>query len=133
MSTSGGKGPAITFTPSVFEVPEGRVEKDLIAVMTPFASGFEPVFGAIPEAAQASGYRVLRAKDIWEHSTVIQDVFSLIFKAHIVFCDFTDKNPNVFLRGWHCSHLGQARHTHYTVRRRHPFRSSPSSLLVLSK
>lgn len=43
-----------------------------------------------------SGFRTLRAKDIWENSAIIQDVFSLIFRAQIVVCDFTNKNPNVF-------------------------------------
>jgi len=96
ISTAPGRTRSITFTPSVFEVPDGGVEADLIAVMTPFAPQFEPVFNAIRNAAAVAGFRTLRAKDIWEHSSVIQDVFSLIFKAHIVVCDFTGKNPNVF-------------------------------------
>lgn len=96
ISTSAGQGRTIIFTPSVFEVPEGSVEPDLIAVMTPFAPEFEPVFETITRAAAAASYRTLRAKDIWLHSAVIQDVFSLIFKAHIVVCDFTGRNPNVF-------------------------------------
>ncbi len=76
-------------------------------MMTPFALGFEPVFSSIQEAAQASGYRALGAKDIWEHSRVIQDVFSLIFKTHIVVCDFTDKNPKVFYEAGIAHTLGK--------------------------
>ena len=96
ISTTPGRSRSIIFTPSVFEAPDGGIETDLIAVMTPFAPQFEGVFDAIKGAASAAGFRTLRAKDIWEHSAVIQDVFSLIFKAHIVVCDFTGKNPNVF-------------------------------------
>ncbi len=37
-----------------------------------------------------------RADNIWEHHTVIQDVVSLIDKSHIVVCDLSGRNPNVF-------------------------------------
>lgn len=107
ISTAPSQTRSINFTPSVFEVPNGGVEADLIAVMTPFAPQFEPVFEAISAAAAATGCRTLRAKDIWEHSTVIQDVFSLIFKATIVVCDFTSKNPNVFYEAGIAHTLGK--------------------------
>lgn len=107
VSTALSKGRAISFSPSVFEVPDGEVESDLIAVMTPFAPQFEPVFTAITNAGVLSGFRVLRAKDIWQHSSVIQDVFSLIFRAHIVVCDFTGKNANVFYEAGIAHTLGK--------------------------
>ena len=37
-----------------------------------------------------------RVDDLWEHATVIQDVFSLIWRASIVVCDFSGRNANVF-------------------------------------
>jgi len=107
ISTAQGHSRVITFSPSVFEVPPGGVESDLIAVMTPFVPQFEPVFDAVRGAAAAAGFRVLRAKDIWQHSAVIQDVFSLIFKAHIILCDFTGKNPNVFYEAGIAHTLGK--------------------------
>lgn len=107
ISTAPGRTRSIIFSPSVFEVPEGGVEADLVAVMTPFAPEFESVFDAIREAASATGFRILRAKDIWQHSTVIQDVFSLIFKAQIIVCDFTGKNPNVFYEAGIAHTLGK--------------------------
>ena len=107
VSTAPSRSRSIIFAPSVFEAPEGAVETNLIAVMTPFAPQFESVFDAITAAAAAAGFRTLRAKDIWEHSTVIQDVFSLIFKAHIVVCDFTGKNPNVFYEAGIAHTLGK--------------------------
>ena len=37
----------------------------------------------------------LRADDIWDNSTFIQDIFDLIFCSKVVVVDFTGKNPNV--------------------------------------
>ena len=107
ISTTSSRSRVITFAPSVFEAPDGGTETDLIAVMTPFAAEFEPVYEAIKAAGAATGFRVLRAKDIWLHSVVIQDVFTLIFKAQIVICDFTGKNPNVFYEAGIAHTLGK--------------------------
>lgn len=108
MSVSTAPGPRpISFAPSVFDVPQGGVEPDLVAVMMPFAAEFEDVFTAIAAASQAAGFRCVRAKDIWQHAVVIQDVFSLIFRAQVVICDFTDKNPNVFYEAGIAHTLGK--------------------------
>lgn len=107
ISTAPGRSRSIVFTPSVFDVPDSGIESDLMAVMTPFAPQFEEIFDAIRSAGTAAGFRVLRAKDIWQHTAVIQDVFNLIFKAHIVVCDFTDKNPNVFYEAGIAHTLGK--------------------------
>ncbi len=85
----------ITFAPTVFEIPDGNPEDDLIAVMMPFSAGFSPVYEAIKQACNASGFRCLRADDIWEESTIMQDIFSLIYRAKSVVVDFSGKNPNV--------------------------------------
>ena len=86
----------ITFAPNVFQVPESTtIETDLVAVMMPFNAAFDSVHEGIHRACAAAGYRCLRVDDIWEESTVIQDIFNLIFRAHVVVVDFTGKNPNV--------------------------------------
>lgn len=85
----------LTFAPHVFSVPDLQVERDLVSVMMPFASGFIPVYGAIKEACEASFLRCLRADDIWEDATIIQDIFTLLLRSHIVIVDFTGRNPNV--------------------------------------
>jgi hypothetical protein len=86
----------ITFAPSVLQVPEDTtIESHLVAVMMPFNAGFDSVHEGIRRACSASGYRCLRVDDIWAESTVIQDIFNLIFRAHVVVVDFTGKNPNV--------------------------------------
>ena len=85
----------ITFAPSVFEIPNTPIEPDLVAVMMPFHAGLKPVYTSIQSACTAKGYRALRADDIWENSTIIQDIFSLIYRSSIVVVDFSEKNPNV--------------------------------------
>ncbi len=85
----------ITFAPSVFEIPNTPVELDLIAVMMPFDAGMLSVYQSIKDSSEDTDYRVLRADDIWENSTIIQDIFSLIYRSSIVIADFTGKNPNV--------------------------------------
>lgn len=85
----------ITFAPSVFEIPNTPVEHDLISVMMPFDVSLSPVYQTIKGSCVDTKYRILRADDIWENSTIIQDIFSLIYRSSIVIADFTGKNPNV--------------------------------------
>lgn len=85
----------ITFAPNVFDVPEPLQDSDLVSVMMPFLSDLDPVYQAVRGACARTGYRALRADDIWETSTIIQDIFNLIFRSSIVIVDFTGKNPNV--------------------------------------
>jgi hypothetical protein len=86
----------ITFAPNVFQVPESTaIESDLVAIMMPFNAAFNSVHDGIRRACQQAGFRCLRVDDIWEESTVIPDIFNLIFRAHLVVVDFTGKNPNV--------------------------------------
>lgn len=87
----------IYFTPGVFEVPADLlVDRSLVSVMMPFSAAFTSVFDAIKAAAGLQALVCQRADDIWQHSVVMQEVFALILRSHIVVCDFTDKNANVF-------------------------------------
>jgi hypothetical protein len=85
----------ITFAPSVFAIPEGTVQDDLVSVMMPFAAEFRPVYAAIGNSCEANDLRCLRADDIWASSTIVQDIFTLIFISRIVIVDFSGKNSNV--------------------------------------
>jgi hypothetical protein len=85
----------ITFAPYVFAVPDGYVELDLASTMMPFTMEFRPIHEAIKRACQANKLRCLRADDIWEESTIIQDIFNLVFRSQVIIVDFTGKNPNV--------------------------------------
>jgi hypothetical protein len=85
----------ITFSPNVFAVPEASPEVDLATVMMPFSAEFDHVYRAIRAACGDARLRCFRVDDIWEDSVVVQDVFSLIFRAQVVVVDFSTKNPNV--------------------------------------
>jgi hypothetical protein len=97
----------IVFSPMVFKVPGEKPNLNLVSVMMPFDGSMRPVYDTIKSAASATGYDCKRADDIWDDSTVIQDVFSLIFQSYIVVCDFTGKNPNVFYEAGIAHTLGK--------------------------
>ena len=99
--------PRVYFQPSVFTVPDEQVDPNLLSVMMPFDASFRGVYLAISTAALVHSMRCQRADDIWVHSAVIQDVFSLILRSFIVVCDFTDKNPNVFYEAGIAHTLGK--------------------------
>jgi len=73
-----------------------RQEADLVAVMMPFRSEFDEVWNVIQDAAHAQGMRCKRVSDIWDQDAIIDDIASLLWRAHIVVIDLTGKNPNVF-------------------------------------
>lgn len=100
-------GRKIVFSPGIFNIPSESVQENLISVMMPFDSSLKGTYRAIQNVASESGLTCLRADDIWEHSTIIQDIFSLIFKSHVVICDFTGKNPNVFYEAGIAHTLGK--------------------------
>jgi len=86
----------IAFSPQVFEVPNKPMNEKLVSVMMPFNSSFTGSFEAINKACREANLECKKANDIWENSTIIQDIFELIFTSKIVIGDFTGKNPNVF-------------------------------------
>jgi nucleoside 2-deoxyribosyltransferase len=85
----------ITFSPEVFRIPDKSIEPDLVAVMMPFSKEFYEVYATIKGACLSLGLKYKRADDIWEESTIIQDIFNLIVEAPIVIADLSGKNPNV--------------------------------------
>jgi AbiJ N-terminal domain 5 len=96
VSSAEAPGRRIYFTPSVFSAPTVEPDRSLVSVMMPFSTDFRPVYDSIGEACRSNFLTCSRVDDVWEHSTVIQDIFSLIFRSYIVVCDFTGRNPNVF-------------------------------------
>lgn len=85
----------ITFTPSIFKIPELDPKSNLISVMMPFSADFDSVYEAIKSVSVENGFVCYRADDIWANSTIIQDIFDLIFCSKIVIIDYTNKNSNV--------------------------------------
>lgn len=107
ISSEQSEGRKIVFSPTIFDVPNELVDSTLVSVMMPFQSELSAVYETIKEASREAGFSCRRADDIWDHSTVIQDVFSLIFQSYIVVCDFTGKNPNVFYEAGIAHTLGK--------------------------
>lgn len=107
ISSSDDGARRIVFSPSAFTVPAEKPDPNLVSVMMPFTSSLSSVYDAIKEAASATGFQCLRADDIWEDSTIIQDVFSLIFRSYVVVCDFSGRNPNVFYEAGIAHTLGK--------------------------
>jgi hypothetical protein len=85
----------ITFKPSVFQVPSKPLNNELISVMMPFNSDFALTYDAVKRVVVHMKKECLRADDIWENSTFMQDVFDLIYCSRVVVVDFTGRNPNV--------------------------------------
>ncbi|MCU4180175.1 hypothetical protein [Bosea sp. BH3] len=100
-------GRRIVFAPTVFQVPDAVPDPDLVSVMMPFDMSFSPVHATLVEASRSAGMNCLRADNIWEHSTIIQDIFGLIFRSFVVVCDFTGRNPNVFYEAGIAHTLGK--------------------------
>lgn len=107
-SASSANGPTrIYITPTVFEVPDTAIDPSLVAVMMPFGPSFNPVYEAIKQASAHAGLTCQRASDIWNNAVIIQDIFALIYRANIVVCDFSGKNPNVFYEAGIAHTLGK--------------------------
>ena len=86
-----------TRSPKVFRLDDVEgVDDKLISVMMPFNGQFDETYAAIRSATEAIELRCLRADDIWENPSVIQDVVSLINRSRVVICDCTGRNANVF-------------------------------------
>lgn len=107
VSSVNEEGRKIVFKPQIFEIPEGNADPELVSVMMPFKQSLAPVYESVREAASDVGLKCRRADDIWEHSTVIQDIFGLIYRSQIVVCDFSSKNPNVFYEAGIAHTLGK--------------------------
>lgn len=85
----------LTFRPEIFKVPDKPQNPKLVSVMMPFNAAFRGTYDAVKRVADHMSLECLRADDIWNNSTFMQDIFDLIFCARVVVVDFTGRNPNV--------------------------------------
>lgn len=94
--------------PTAFEIPDDEaIDPKLVSVMMPFQASFAGVYDAIKDAVAGVKMTCNRADDIWEHTTIIQDVVSLIDRARVVICDCTGRNANVFYEAGIAHTLGR--------------------------
>lgn len=94
-------------TPAVFKQVLEPMQPKLVSAMMPFSRDFAPVYDAIRAAADEAGGFCERADNIWDDSTIIQDIYSLIFRSAVVVCDFSGKNSNVFYEAGIAHSLGR--------------------------
>ncbi|MCK4733150.1 MAG: hypothetical protein KAT65_11900 [Methanophagales archaeon] len=97
----------ITFSPSVFEAPEKIIVKNMVSVMMPFSMEFDNVLETIKAACSNVGMSCYRVDDLWNNSTIIQDIFELIYCSSIVIVDFSGRNSNVFYEAGIAHTLGK--------------------------
>ena len=97
----------ITFSPSVFNIPKKPIVNELVSVMMPFNMELDKVQETIKEACSSTSMSCVRVDDLWNNSTIIQDIFELIYCSSIVIVDFTGKNPNVFYEAGIAHTLGK--------------------------
>ncbi|MCL5269964.1 MAG: hypothetical protein M1457_05260 [bacterium] len=107
ISSSDDGARRIVFSPMVFRVPDVQPDINLLSVMMSFDPALKPIYQTIKSAAEIIGFMCQRTDDIWEDSTVIQDVFSLIFRSYVVVCDFSGRNANVFYEAGIAHTLGK--------------------------
>ena len=75
--------------------------------MMPFDATLDSVYATIRELCDALDLTCLRADDTFDHSEVVQDVFSLIYRSSVVICDFSGTNPNVYYEAGIAHTLGR--------------------------
>jgi hypothetical protein len=81
--------------PTVFAIPTAPRDPKLVAVMMPFSPDFSETYREIQQACEALGLHCERADTIWEETTIIQDVFNLIYRSAVTIVDLSGRNPNV--------------------------------------
>lgn len=97
-----------TIAPKVFSIDAVRAQDcNLVSVMMPFKAEFSPVYSALQASIAAAGLNCVRADDIWEAHTIVQDIVNIIARARVVICDCSGKNPNVFYEAGIAHALGK--------------------------
>ncbi len=65
-------------------------------IVMPFAPEFEQVYEAIRRACKMAGFESVRADEILEPGSIINQIFDQIAQADVVIAEVTSKNPNVY-------------------------------------
>ena len=96
-STPPSENGRIICEPKHFKLPNEPEDPNLVAVMMPFDAAFNETYENIQGSVKNLGgnFHCKRSDDIWDSSTILQIIFSLIYRARVVVVDFSDKNSNV--------------------------------------
>lgn len=93
--SSTAKPKQLSIAPTVFRIPREDQDPRLVALMIPFSPEFNRVTEAIRQACSELNLICERADDGWKESTIIQEVFNLIFRSSAVVVDLSGGNSNV--------------------------------------
>jgi AbiJ N-terminal domain 5 len=86
----------ISVQPKVFDCKKQFVNNERqVALMMPFKSELDNVHNTIRIACNELEFTCVRADQVWDNPTVMQDVFDLIYTSKCVIVDLTGLNPNV--------------------------------------
>lgn len=86
----------LTVSP-VFSARDVEQEEDLCFVLMPFKPSFDRLYREqIKPAVEASGFRCIRADDIFSPTPILEDIWIHILKSRVVIADGSGRNPNVF-------------------------------------
>lgn len=94
-----GQDGTLVVKPIVFRVPKTSLHSEgppIVAIMMPFQDEYKRVHDVIKNVCDELDLRALRADDMWNDPTIIQDIFALLFESDIVVAELTGSNPNVF-------------------------------------
>ena len=73
-----------------------KQENNLVSVMMPFSSDFNPVYSTLQSIVNQEGFECKRADDFWEDCVILQDIVTLIARARFIIYDLSGRNANVF-------------------------------------
>jgi hypothetical protein len=74
-----------------------QLDDSLVFVLMPFSTPFTRLYSDIIEPLiRDSGFRALRADQIFSPTPIVEDVWTHIAASRLIIADVTGKNPNVF-------------------------------------
>jgi hypothetical protein len=93
--------------PRVFPLSQNPVNPKLISMMMPFEASSTETYRTVKAAIEVAGYECRRADDFWLHPQIMHDIIELISTSHVIICDLSGKNPNVFYEAGIAHTLGK--------------------------
>lgn len=78
-------------------IDDKMAEEDLCFVLMPFDEKFDGIYDLIKEDFNNFGLNIIRADDINEPGTIIDDICNHIRNSKFLIAELTDSNPNVFM------------------------------------
>ncbi len=89
--------PKLMTVEPIFRTRGIETEQNLCFVLMPIKSQFDRLYrDKIKPTVEASGFKCLRADDIFSPMPILEDIWIHICKSRVIIADVTGRNPNVF-------------------------------------